>query len=774
LRELDRRGARCLREIGTEEREFVAASRQAVRLGYLARGVVLAAAAALVLAALWLDRELERRALHQRRQLDYAETAAAIGQMVTRSRRTSDPYLRVALLAGAIRLGSDDAVLPLELLSAVKELPHAHFLSMQKVPRTGFPWGERWLVGGSGSHAVVLDMEPTGLDGFGPAFYRFRTHPQGMYDFFPVPFDSSFATRGLDGQLKVWRLREEGTIALAAVSPMRCLRGLSAVVIAQRAPVIACSTEEGLARWDLRRPKEVTIDAFQGRVLDLSPDGRWLAAARLRKVLLWNHPSGRRVELEAAEAPSLARFSPRDSLVALVRPRMIEVLALEADPPERIFETQSFVVDPVEGRWSDAGLDFAVCNHEGEGEWLYLRPGGRAAEDAAPVASTRPCRERPGQWPRTLDRMQDYAGLVDDRSVGPRVFEGGWHFQDGRYMTRDLVIFDLAKRRADALVRLHAPGDEPPEPGASVVAVVRESDESVLWQIGEQLRLHDVQGGLVYQTEGNLLARCPDGRLLAWRAAGDRWELFGVRNEVLLATLARRPGFVLGADAGCRRLFVQWQDGTIASAAVAADDARAKIEAEPLAAPGGGYVLDGYVYDARPSEGGLWMALSGGGLVRVDGKAELQPYGHATPRATAMADGPRPGELVFADDTGVILRAVGSRDRMLLAADGDRAFEDLRMMPDGRTLLLAWAQGAAMLDIERGEILGELDTPARGRLALWDAEGSVMVWPFSFEGDARGEVIPVGATLIGTLGEAASNLRATLTDQNQVLIELAE
>ena len=123
---------------------------------------------------------------------------------------------------------------------------------------------------------------------------RFRPHAAGLYDVTPIAFDTAFVTRGLEGELRVWRLREEGQIALAAISPMRCLRGLSAVIAAERAPVVACATSEGLARWDLREPKRAHTDGFQGRLLHVSPDGEWLAAARLRKVLLWHAPSGRR------------------------------------------------------------------------------------------------------------------------------------------------------------------------------------------------------------------------------------------------------------------------------------------------------------------------------------------------------------------------------------------------------------------------------------------------------------------------------------------------
>jgi hypothetical protein len=79
-----------------------------------------------------------------------------------------------------------------------------------------------------------------------------------------------------------------------------------------------------------------------------------------------------------------------------------------------------------------------------------------------------------------------------------------------------------------------------------------------------------------------------------------------------------------------------------------------------------------------------------------------------------------------------------------------------------------------MLELERGEILQELELPARGRLAKWDDEGSLLVWPFSFEGHARGDIIPIGATFVGDIASRASNLRARLGPDLQPLIELAD
>src|SRR5690606_14981073 len=117
----------------------------------------------------------------------------------------------------------------------------------------------------------------------------------------------------------------------------------------------------------------------------------------------------------------------------------------------------------------------------------------------------------------------------------------------------------------------------------------------------------------------------------------------------------RRPGFVIGTDPGCRRVLLQGLDGKLLSAAVEGDHGR-DLEPAPVGATGP-YVLEGYVYDARPSrardaarsiDSGLWLAASDGAMVRYDGAtAALTAYGHAIPRATAMADGPRVGDLLF-------------------------------------------------------------------------------------------------------------------------------
>jgi hypothetical protein len=312
--------------------------------------------------------------------------------------------------------------------------------------------------------------------------------------------------------------------------------------------------------------------------------------------------------------------------------------------------------------------------------------------------------------------------------------------------------------------------------------VVRDGDDTV-WQVGDFVRVHDATGKEQLRREGSLLARCPDGGVLAWRRAGGspatRWEIFEARHDVLRRTVARAPSFVLGVDPACKRLFLQSLEGGLAAV-----DVRGGSPAEPatptsLAAPGGAFVLDGYAHEVRPSAArdargaGLWLAFSGGALVRLD-DGGIEPYGHASPRATALADGPEAGDLLFADDRGVVLRAAGRADRLVLPAQGDRVWDDIALLPGGHRALLAWAHGVVVLDLDRGEIAGELPTPHRGRLTPWDAEGSLLVWSWAFMGQPQGEVIPFGPPLARQVSEVASNLRASIAPDRRILIDLAD
>ena len=790
LRELKRREATLRLDLAADDLQFIRASRRAVVRRWAVR---LAALLGVVLAAVLIVTvrdTLERRAREEEQARKEAERREAIGRMVTRSRRTADPYVHVALLGAAIGLEADDPVLPVELLSTARELPHAQFLSLWPVDRPQFPWGGRWLVGGgSGAYATVFDFTPLQDTPWGPVLHRFRPHPQGMDDLVAFPFDSSFVTRGLDGELRVWRIRLSGEIALAAVSPMRCLGGLNPVIVAERAPVVACATADGIARWDLRKVGEPRIDPFQGRVLHLSPNGDWLGAARLSRVLLWNVASNRRYEFDVLEAPSFARFSPRDDVIALVRPQGPDVYQIRPTGPERVLSLESRIEDPIDARWDERGLDLAVCGATDQWMWHYLRKGARAEGDGAAPRRAWPCEPVVREQPKRLRHVRDYGRLVSGgRRLGPRQYPGGWKLGDGRLLTRDLVLFDPANLTARQLLQFTgADSTGLPElagPGDSAVWVERDGPERVLWQIGHEIRLYGLDGKRLLERPGNFLARCPDDRLLGWRKKDDKsWELFGARHNVHVADLGREPALILGVDATCATLFLQRLDGTLAAVDLTGSEPLPKPRA--LTAPGG-YAFDGFVYDVRPSAAsadpaislpaGLWLAFSDGGMVRLEGpEGTIHAYGHATPRATAMADGPLPGELLFADATGVVLRERQSaHDRTLLEATGEVVWEDLHSYRDGRALLLASAERLAVLEVERHEIVDELETEPRGRFASWDDEGSVMLWASSFDGAAVGEVVPIGRGLAAKVASSVSNLSASLGPSLEVRIQASQ
>src|SRR5690606_28191073 len=123
------------------------------------RGLVAACAVAAIATGIWLEREIDRRAAVQAERLERAHLEAALESMVSRARRVDDPYLKVALLAGAIGAGADDPTLPLELGAAARELPSATFLSLDRVAFPDFHWGPRWLVGGVGREVVIYDFD---------------------------------------------------------------------------------------------------------------------------------------------------------------------------------------------------------------------------------------------------------------------------------------------------------------------------------------------------------------------------------------------------------------------------------------------------------------------------------------------------------------------------------------------------------------------------------------------------------------------------------------
>lgn len=772
LRELGRRREDVIGELDDSEREFVRASLRQRRVRRSLQGLLVVTLLFCVGLANYVNMRIEERERQQRTRLLQAQRTSALERMVTAARRTPDPYHRVALLSGAIVDGHRDPLVPIELLEAGRDLPPAEFMSLGKVDAPDFPWGSRWLVGHAGDHIVIYDFEPPAGPEWAPLPYRFRPHAGTLTDLVPLPFDTAVATRDQSGEVRVWRLREDGQVGLATVAPERCPTG--PLRIARDAPVIACTTAKGIAAWDLREPNQMVDADFDGRVLDVAPDGSVVVGAHLDTLMVWNLRTSKVRKLALDALPKLAKLSDRDPVLAVVVGRHLDVLSLQR--LERIFQRQITIVDPVQARWADNGVDLAICDYAGAAEWHYLRRGARAAEDGPLPAHPMPCDVRTAEHPERLYDTLDF-GRIGIAKIGPRNTDRGWRLEDGRLITEDLVIFDPKSTalRRKLQISAHPAGDL--DLSASAAAVFRD-EEGVIWQVGDTIRRHDADGKEIGRWRGQLLARCESGRLLAWRKKGHddaatTWEIFGARVNVVLASVPRRPGNVLGADPGCKRVFFQWLDGTISSIAL---DQRGELA--PVESPGGGFVLDGYVYDARPSTApnGLWLAMSSGAVVHVDGATgKVTGYGHATPRATAMADGVESEDLLFADDRGVILRTRGAAsDRVILGPMPERVWEDIVVAPDGDHVWLSFAHGVTVVDLRRGEVVGELELPSHDRLARWDHEGSLLLWPYSYKGQPRGEVIPVGLGLATAVGEAASNISARLVDDERAVIRLAD
>ena len=795
------------RGLARRERELLAQSRRRAWWRRAANGGVGVGVALALAGAIGVQRMVERQQRAAEQAQRAAEWRADLAEVIGRSRRTEDPFQRTAWAVEAMARGSTDPMLPLELAVAARGVPRAQFLTLEPVSGAAVPWGERWVLGGGpGGTLFVADLRPPqaeviedldlDVDPEDPAAARFheprvtslRPHDAPVVERVPLAFDTAVATRSASGEVRVLRLREDGGVALAAVGPVRCRSSMRA---AEAAPVIACSTDDGIARWDLRGGGALDRHGFKGIVLDVSPDGARVVAAVGRRVLLWEpgaDEAARAREVTLVGPAVLGRWSPRDPVVALVQPGRTVVHAM-GGAGEALVEVASAPA-PASARWDAGGLDLAVCGANGAGAWHYLRRGGRAERE--PLPEGRPCAAPGGSRRAAPLRIEEDAGELAELEIGDHKLAGGWKLPDGRALSRDLVLFGPGGPVARRLLHFEGQAMEGVEDeGAlerrrrsSSVAVVRD-EERVAWQSGGEVRLHEARDGrLVIGRKGNLLRRCNDGRIVAWRraekgvsgaldggaggadapgelggargASDGTWDLFDVSTDAVFASVPRAPGFVLGVDAACATLFTQELDGNLV--------------ATPLA-PGVGVpqtiaVTDGYVYEARPSAArgdvgsGLLVAFSSGAVARIDdGTGEVRVLGYATPLATAIGDGPAPGEGVYADATGVVLvRRSGVSERVLEGAGG-ATWEDMAAAPDGRTLLLSSVDRLAVLDLDRRELVGMISSEGHERLAPWDDEGSVLAWSFGLTGEPEGLVIPRGLHLARAVAAAVSNLK---------------
>ena len=792
---------RAARGLTAADRDLVRASRRRARLRTGAKVFgVLAGVAGVALAL------VAKEMVDAARESEQTTRSAAVelertAELAAKSRRTEDPFRKAAFAAAAMERGSPDGMLPIDLASSVGSVARADFLTLEHVSGPEFPWEDRFLLGQTSSGTLTLvdfhppeseviedldidaDLDPAAAKRFKrPRVLEVRPHADPIAERAAFAFDTSFATRSVTGEVKIFRLRDDGEPALAAVAPIRCS---GAMRLAAAAPVLACATDQGIARWDLRlalsNPAAAVIaHAFQGNVAGISADGARVAATEARRVLLWA-PDERREATYVAEAPvMLAEWSPRDPLLAVVESAGFEIVDFAAHPgssaapdaaPPALFRGR-LTAESDSARWDAGGLDLALCDASGHGRWAYLKHGGRAKDDAPPTGL--PCvRPAPPSRPRVLALPSDFDELAS-HDLGPHSPLGGWRLGSHRFLTRDLVVFNAAEPAAAHLLRFEGHdeigGEEERSPLDSAVAVER-AEKTVAWQIADEVRVYALpEGNRLFSRRGHLLRRCNDGSIRAWQSTPKSFQIFDVWTGGAVAEIPREPALVIGADSACKVLYTQRLDGAIVETQLASGAVRVLAR------------TDGYVYDARPSRGaagspapafgpGLWLAVSSGAIARIEElTGEVRVAGYATPRAAALTDGAHVGDVAYADAGGIVLlRAqppdpvtghLSWRSERMLEATGESPWEDLSMAPDGASMLLASADRLASLDLARHEIVGWMNVEGKTRLSRWDDEGSVLAWSFDRVGGAEGQVIPRGITLAKLVATSISNLGA--------------
>ena len=793
---------RAARGLTAADRDLVRASRRRAHLRTGARILaVLAGVAGVALgvaATEMVDAARESEKTARAAAVELERTA----ELAAKSRRTEDPFRKAAFAAAAMERGSSDGMLPIDLAVSVAGVARADFLTLEHVSGPAFPWEDRFLLGQTSSGTLTLvdfhppeseviddldidaDLDPEAARHFKrPRVLELRPHADPLAERAAFAFDTSFATRSVTGEVKIFRLGDDGEPVLAAVAPIRCS---GAMRLAAAAPVLACATDQGVARWDLRLARAnpagaVVHHLFQGNVAGISADGARVAATEGRRVLLWA-PDEHREATYLAEAPvMLAEWSPRDPVLAVVESAGFEIVDFAARPavvreaaaaPVALFRG-SLTAEPTSARWDSGGIDLAFCDAAGGGRWAYLKRGGRARDDAPPKGSpcTRP--EPPGR-PRVLARPSDFDELAS-HDLGPHSPLGGWRLGHHRFLTRDLVVFNAAEPAAARLLRFEGHdeigGEEERNPLDSAAAVER-AEGTVAWQIGDEVRVYTLpEGNRLFSRRGHLLRRCDDGAIRAWQAVGTTFQIFDVWTGGVVAQIPREPALVIGSDSACKVLYTQRLDGAIVETRLESGAARVLAR------------TDGYVYDVRPSLGGagtagraafgpgLWIAVSSGAIARIDElSSAVYVAGYATPRAAALADGARPGDVAYADAGGIVLlRAqppepetgrITWRSERMLEATGESPWEDLSMAPDGASMLLASADRLASLDLSRHEIVGWMNVEGKTRLSRWDDDGSVLAWSFDRVGGAEGQVIPRGVSLAKLVATSISNLGA--------------
>lgn len=577
LAEARRREDWIARGATAREKDFVRESRQKARFRFARRAGTTAAVAAIVVLGTAAKAITDERSAEAERLREAAERRAELAELEAAARRSDDPYRRVAWIAAAMeaeaRGQESSGALPLELVAAARDLPRAHFLALGSGGSPAFPWDGRFAIAASpGGGVRVVDLAPSdtgifaglALDADPLAAHVLAKEPRvttieaapddPIVERVPLSFDTAFVTRSVSGEVRVYRLRPSGAIALAAVAPVRCA---GAVRAAAAAPVVACATDEGIARWDLRAyasdsSRGVDRHPFAGNVLDVSADGRRVAAVAAKRLLAWAPDDRNAAERGFASAVLAARYAPRGRLLAVAQASVVEVI--DAERPGDAVVRRELDEAPVELRWDPGGLHLATCAASGLGRWHDLRERAEAGDRPnAPPCGAPNERNGPARVAAT-----DAAALVQ-ADLGPHELTGGFALGEGWYMTRDLVLLRAGAPGAERALRFRGTDEigslEEPGPLDSVACVIRESDYTVAWQVGATIHLYAIDDGRrLLARPGNLLRRCLDGRVLAWVRDGDERRVFDLRDSAPEARLPREPGFVLNADAACHPL----------------------------------------------------------------------------------------------------------------------------------------------------------------------------------------------------------------------------
>ena len=338
--------------LGAREHAFAEASLRAARRRRLIRGAAISAAVAVLVAGVGSARALEIAKKAEQDAKNAAVELEYVNDLAAKSRRAEDAYARVAFGAEAFSRGSPDAELPARHRGSPPSARRAPTSSPSSTPRSQ---------SSSGTTAFSLPRAPLAISS-SPIFHApdseiiedvdidadaeraeaqhlkrarvttLRPHKDALAEKLAFGFDTSFVTRSVAGEVKVHRLRDNGSIALVASAPMRCA---GPIHVARDAPVVVCATHTGLARWDLGRAHGQNLERskFHGTVEDVSRDGALVAVKLSRAIGVWRagEPGDATEHEHEAPAPiAFARFSADGRSLAVVS-STVEVLDVTAD-----------------------------------------------------------------------------------------------------------------------------------------------------------------------------------------------------------------------------------------------------------------------------------------------------------------------------------------------------------------------------------------------------------------------------------------------------------